>query len=123
MERLSTDWECEVTDMVGMNAAISNNVLMLLKQNGRKQNELADALGVSKQVMSNMLSGFHVSMEKLMEVPAERKNTDVIHAFMGEVKTSSARKSLEVADEMANLVLFYARVRDNAEELEKAWEA
>ena len=59
----------------------------------------------------------------LMEVPAERKNTDVIHAFMGEVKTSSARKSLEVADEMANLVLFYARVRDNAEELEKAWEA
>ena len=124
--------------MVGMNAAISNNVLMLLKQNGRKQNELADALGVSKQVMSNMLSGsrminavelrqiagfFHVSMEKLMEVPAERKNTDVIHAFMGEVKTSSARKSLEVADEMANLVLFYARVRDNAEELEKAWEA
>ena len=138
MERLSTDWECEVTDMVGMNAAISNNVLMLLKQNGRKQNELADALGVSKQVMSNMLSGsrminavelrqiagfFHVSMEKLMEVPAERKNTDVIHAFMGEVKTSSARKSLEVADEMANLVLFYARVQDNAEELEKAWEA
>ena len=124
--------------MVGTNAAISNNVLMLLKQNGRKQNELADALGVSKQVMSNMLSGsrminavelrqiagfFHVSMEKLMEVPAERKNTDVIHAFMGEVKTSSARKSLEVADEMANLVLFYARVRDNAEELEKAWEA
>ena len=51
------DCECEVTNMVGMNATISNNVLMLLKQNGKKQNELADALGVSKQVMSNMLSG------------------------------------------------------------------
>lgn len=124
--------------MGGMNATISNNVLMLLKQNGKKQNELANALGVSKQVMSNMLSGsrminavelrqiagfFHVSMENLMEAPAERKNTNVIHAFMGEVKTSSARKSLEIADEMANLVLFYARVRENAEEMEKAWEA
>jgi hypothetical protein len=42
---------------------------------------------------------------------------------MGEVKTTSARKSLEIADEMANLVLFYARVRDNAEEMENAWEA
>ena len=57
MGRLSMDCECEVTNMVGMNAAISNNVLMLLKQNEKKQNELADALGVSKQVMSNMLSG------------------------------------------------------------------
>ena len=132
------DCECEVTNMVGMNAAISNNVLMLLKQDGKKQNELADALGVSKQVMSNMLSGsrminaielrqiagfFHASMEKLMEAPADRKNTNVIHAFMDEVKTSSARKGLEIADEMANLVLFYAQVRDNAEEMEKAWEA
>jgi transcriptional regulator with XRE-family HTH domain len=124
--------------MVGTNAAISNNVLMLLKQNGKKQNELADALGVSKQVMSNMLSGsrminavelrqmaefFHVPMERLMEAPAGRMNTNAIHAFMGEVKTTSARKSLEIADEMANLVLFYARVRDNAEEMENAWEA
>ena len=43
--------------MIGMNATISNNVLKMLKQNGKKQNELAEALGISKQVMSNMLSG------------------------------------------------------------------
>ena len=55
-----------------------------------------------------------------MEETAERNN--IFHAFMSEVKTYPARKSLEIADEMANLVLFYARVRDNAEEMEKAWE-
>ena len=82
--------------MVGMNAVISNNVLMLLKQNGKKQNDLAEALGISKQVMSNILSGsrminavelrqmadfFHVSMESLMKSPAGTKDVNAVHAF------------------------------------------
>lgn len=124
--------------MVGMNTVISNNILMLLKQNGKKQNELAEALGISKQVMSNMLSGsrminaielhqmadfFHVTMESLIKTPSVAKDVNAVHAFMGEVKTPAARRSLEIADEMADMVLFYARVRSNAEELDKTWEA
>ncbi|MBR1707772.1 MAG: helix-turn-helix transcriptional regulator [Clostridia bacterium] len=124
--------------MVGMNATISNNVLTLLKQNGKKQNDLAEVLGISKQVMSNMLSGsrminavelhqiadyFHVSMESLMKSPVDAKNVNAVHAFMGEVKTTAARKSLEIADEVADMVLFYARMRSNAEEMDQAWEA
>ena len=124
--------------MVGMNATISNNVLTLLKQNGKKQNDLAEVLGISKQVMSNMLSGsrminavelhqiadyFHVSMESLMKSPVYAKNVNAVHAFMGEVKTTAARKSLEIADEVADMVLFYARMRSNAEEMDQAWEA
>ena len=99
---------------------------------------MAEALGISKQVMSNMLSGsrminavelrqmadfFHVSMESLMKSPAGTKDVNAVHAFMGEVRTPSARNSLEIADEMADMVLFYARMRSNAEELDKAWEA
>lgn len=124
--------------MVGMNATISSNVLTLLKQNGKKQNDLAEALGISKQVMSNMLSGsrminaielhqiadyFHVSMESLMKSPVDVQNVNAVHAFMGEVKTTAARKSLEIADEVADMVLFYARMRSNAEEMDQAWEA
>ncbi|MBR1686662.1 MAG: helix-turn-helix transcriptional regulator [Clostridia bacterium] len=124
--------------MIGMNATISNNILMLLKQNEKKQNDLAEALGISKQVMSNMLSGsrminaielhqiadyFCVSMESLMKSPADVKSVNAVHALMSEVKTESARKSLEIADEMADMLLFYARVRTNAEELDRAWEA
>ena len=124
--------------MVGMNATISNNVLTLLKQNGQKQNDLAEALGVSKQVMSNMLTGsrminaielhnianfFHVSMESLMKSPVDAKDVNAVHAFMGEVNSDSARQNLKIADEMADLVLFYARMRSNAEVLDQAWEA
>ena len=124
--------------MVGMNATISNNVLTLLKQNGKKQNDLAEVLGISKQVMSNMLSGsrminaielhqiadyFHVSMESLMKSPVDVNNVNAVHAFMGEVKTTAARKSLEIADEVADMLLFYARMRSNAEEMDQAWEA
>ena len=58
-----------------------------------------------------------------MEAPKEAKNINAVHAFMGEVKTLEARRSLEFADELANMVIFYARVRDGAEELEEAWEA
>lgn len=124
--------------MVGMNATISNNVLMLLKRNGKKQNDLAEALGVSKQVMSNMLTGsrminaielhsiadfFHVSMESLMKSPVDTNEVNAVHAFMGKVNSGSARQSLKIADEMADMVLFYARMRSNAEVLDQAWEA
>ena len=124
--------------MVGMNATISRNVLELLRVNGKKQNDLAAVLGVSKQVMSNMLNGsrminavelrqiaeyFNVSMEKLMESPKNAENINVVHAFMGEVKSPAAKQSLKFVDELADMVIYYARIRDGAEELEETWEA
>lgn len=72
--------------MTGLNNAISNNILTLLRQNVKKQNDLADALGVSKQIVSNMLSRnrmitaielsqiavfLGVTMERLMETSKE----------------------------------------------------
>lgn len=124
--------------MVGINATISNNIQMLLRQNGKKQNDLADALGVSKQIVSNMLSGnrminavelrkiadfFDVTMEKLMESSEDADSMDAIHVFMGEVKTPAARKSLEIADKLADMILYYARLRENAEQMNQSWEA
>lgn len=124
--------------MVGINATISNNIQMLLRQNGKKQNDLADALGVSKQIVSNMLSGnrminavelrkiadfFDVTMEKIMESSEDADSMDAIHVFMGEVKTPAARKSLEIADKLADMILYYARLRENAEQMNQSWEA
>lgn len=124
--------------MVGINATISNNIQMLLRQNGNKQNDLADALGVSKQIVSNMFSGnrminavelrkiadfFDVTMEKLMESSEDANSMDAIHVFMGEVKTPAARKSLEIADKLADMILYYARLRENAEQMNQSWEA
>ena len=42
--------------MVNMNEIISNNIINIMKQNGKKQIDLAGYLGVSKQIVSKMLS-------------------------------------------------------------------
>ena len=46
--------------MVNMNEIISNNIINIMKQNGKKQIDLAGYLGVSKQIVSKMLSGVRV---------------------------------------------------------------
>ncbi len=124
--------------MVNMNEIISNNIINLMRQNNKKQIDLAGYLGVSKQVISKMLSGarminafelqkiaefFGVSMESLVKVPQVLPETNTVKAFMGRVESQEARDGLAVADEIANLICFYARTHENTKEMMKPWEA
>ena len=124
--------------MVKASEIISNNIVNIMKQNGKKQIDLAEHLGVSKQVISKMLTGGRMinaielqkiseflgtSMENLVKRPEAFQETNAIKAFMGKVETQEARDGLEIADEIANLICFYARTRENAEEMMKPWEA
>lgn len=124
--------------MVKASEIISNNIMNIMKQNGKKQIDLADYLGVSKQVISKMLTGGRMinaielqkiseflgtSMENLVKRPEVFQETNAIKAFMGKVETQEARDGLGIADEIANLICFYARARENAEEMMKPWEA
>ena len=43
--------------MVKASEIISNNIMNIMKQNGKKQIDLADYLGVSKQVIIKMITG------------------------------------------------------------------
>ena len=124
--------------MVKASEIISNNIMNIMKQNGKKQIDLADYLGESKQVISKMLTGGRMinaielqkiseflgtSMENLVKRPEVFQETNAIKAFMGKVETQEARDGLEVEYENANLICFYARTRENAEEMMKPWEA
>lgn len=124
--------------MVKASEIISNNIMNIMKQNGKKQIDLADYLGVSKQVISKMLTGGRMinaielqkiseflgtSMENLVNPPAVDVETNAVKAFMGKVESQEARDGLGIADEIANLICFYARTRENAEEMMKPWEA
>ena len=42
---------------------------------------------------------------------------------MGKVESREAKKGLQIADEIADLICFYARTCENAEEMMKPWEA
>ena len=124
--------------MVNMNEIISNNIMNIMKQNEKKQIDLAVYLGVSKQVISKMLSGVRminaielqriaeflgVSMEKLVKIPQVIPETNTVKAFMGRVESQEAKDGLKIADEIANMICFYARTYENAEEMMQPWEA
>ena len=124
--------------MVNLNMIITNNIMNIMKQNGKKQVDLAGYLSVSKQVVSRMLSGARiinaaelqkiseflgVSMESLVKAPEIIPETDAVKAFMGQVKSQEAKEGLKIADEIADLICFYARIRENAELMMKPWEA
>lgn len=124
--------------MVKVSEIISNNIIDIMKQNGKKQIDLAAYLGVSKQVISKMLTGGRMinaielqkisaflgtSMDNLVKRPEVLQETNAIKAFMGKVETQEAKNGLEIADEIANLICFYARTRENAKEMMESWEA
>lgn len=124
--------------MVNMNAVISNNIINIMKQDEKKQVELAGYLGVSKQVISKMLSGarminavelqkiaefLNVSMESLVKVPKVIPETNAVKAFMGRVESQEAKEGLKIADEIADMICFYTRTYENAEEMMQPWEA
>ena len=124
--------------MVNVNKVIGSNITSHLKENGKKQIDLANHLGVSKQVVSNMLGGaraitavelqqiaayFHIPMENLVVIPEEIQDTDVIRAFMGKVETEEAKKGLEIADQIADMICFYANANETAKKMMRPWEA
>lgn len=111
--------------MVDMNMIIAKNISNALKTVGKKQCELANAMNCSKQIVSNMLSGSrsvnaselkiiaefcNVSMESLVALPAKPVETNVVRAFMGQVKTDEAREGIRIADKMIDMYLFHSRV-------------
>lgn len=111
--------------MVDMKAIIARNISLALKKSGKKQYELANALGYSKQVVSNMLLGSrmvnaldlkkiaifcNVSMDSLVEIPQHPMEENVVRAFMGEVNSAEAKKGIEIADGLIDMYLFHARV-------------
>lgn len=124
--------------MVNMNEMISNNIVNMMKQNDKKQIELAGYLGVSKQVISRMLSGarminamelqkiaefLNVPMERLVKLPQVMSETNTVKAFMGRVESQAAKEGLAITDEIADLICFYARTHENVVELMQPWEA
>ena len=121
--------------MVDINVVVANNIADQMKKHNTKQIDLANAIGVKKQVMSKMLNGsrminiselrkiadyFHVSTDELMESPVDESN--VVMAFMGKVNTVAARKALRTVDELADMIIYHANVRENAQVMSETWE-
>ena len=64
-----------------------------------------------------------VTMESLVKVSQTLPETNTVKAFMGRVESQEAKEGLAIADEIANLICFYARTYENVEEMMQPWEA
>ena len=123
--------------MVDINVVVANNIMDQMKKHHTKKIELANAIGVTKQIMSKMLNGsrlisiaelrkiadyYHVQTDELMKESSVSYDTNVVRAFMGKVNTDAAREALRTADELADMIIFHANVRENAKEMSETWE-
>lgn len=123
--------------MVDINVVVANNIADQMKKHNTKQIDLANAIGVKKQVMSKMLNGsrminieelrrianyFQVSTDDLMQNPVTAYDGNVVMAFMGKVNTDAAKEALHTVDTLADMIIYHANVRDNAQLMSETWE-
>lgn len=123
--------------MININPIITNNIMDQMKQHNTKQIALAKAIGVKKQVMSKMLNGsrlisivelrriadyFHIQMNDLMKLSTVSENDNVIQNLMCRVNSEAARQALRTADELADMIIFHANVRENAQSMMLPWD-
>lgn len=126
--------------MVNMNQAIGNNIRKQLKKIGKSPSDLAGYLGTTRLAVSNMLDGSQtvnamelreialfckVSVADLVKAPTDGGRMDVVQPRIGKAGSDfsdSARKGLETADRIADMICFYAKANENAEEMMQPWE-
>lgn len=122
--------------MVDMNMVIANNILNCLKMQNKKQTDMADGIGTTKQTVNKMLNGSRminaielkriadflgVKMEELTRMPEVIAEENVVHAFMGRVASQQARSALAIADKLSDMILFHSCVRENGTLMMEAW--
>lgn len=123
--------------MYNMNRAIGNNISRHLKKIGKSPSDLAGYLGTTRLAVGNMLDGSRtinamelreialfckVSVADLVKVPKDGGGMDIVQPFIGKAGSDSARKGLETADRIADMICFYAKANAKAEEMMQAWE-
>ena len=65
---------------------------------------------------------FGIKMDDLMYESTVSQDENVVKAFMGKVNTEAAREALNIVDELADMIIYHANVRENAKIMSKTWE-
>ena len=123
--------------MYNINRAIANNIKKHLKKIGKTPSDLAGYLGTTRLAVGNMLDGSRtinamelreialfckVSVADLVKPLRDGRGMDVIQNLIGKAGSNSARKGLETADQIADMICFYAKANKNAEEMMQSGE-
>ena len=122
-----------------MNRAIGNNISKHLKKIGKSPSDLAGYLGTTRLSVGNMLDGSQtinamqlreialfckVSVTDLVKPSKDGGRMNVMQSLIGKAGSDfsdSARKGLETADRIADMICFYAKANENAEQMLQPW--
>lgn len=122
--------------MVDMNMIIANNIMNYLKKQNKKQTDMADGIGTTKQTVNKMLNGSRminaielkriadylgVKMDELTRMPDVVQEENVVHAFMGKVVSQQAKDALTIADKLSDMILFHSHIRENGTVMMETW--
>jgi transcriptional regulator with XRE-family HTH domain len=127
-----------VAFMTDMNLVIAKNILASLKAKKKKQKELAEYLEVSPQIMSKIMNGERsvsaFEMKKISEfldvpfkdlIKESDNNVDELNiplVFMGKISSEGGRKAVELANDVADTIIFYDRIIENGKKSEEEME-
>ena len=121
--------------MLKIDEIIAHNVEKILKQKKMKQNELADAMKISRSTVREIMDGGKVITPVLQNKIAEALSVkvedllsmdsyngvsqNVIPVLIGQVHTDNAKNAINTADELSEYILFYRNAVDNGKKMEK----
>lgn len=54
-------------------------------------------------------------------MPDKPIDTNVIQSLMARVKTEEAKKGIQLADQLFDMILFHTRVLENGKKMEQPW--
>ena len=118
--------------MLDANLIIANNIRAELKKENKSQSDLAKEIGLSKKTMSKIMNGARtisaIELRKISEclgvsVGSLLKLPDTVQSFMACVKTKEAKEGIQLADELSDMILFHARIKENGEKMGQSWDA
>ncbi|WP_296056995.1 hypothetical protein [uncultured Holdemanella sp.] len=56
-------------------------------------------------------------------MPNKPIDTNAIQSVMARVKTEEARKGIQLADRLSDMILFHTRVLENGKKMEQPWDS
>ena len=119
--------------MAALDFIIGKRIQNRLEELGMTQSQLADMLDTSRQVINKLVHGrksitvkeIHLIAEALQMKPeeliqednVETEEKEPIMAFMGEVKSETAKEGLKKAQKIMDIILFHRDIQEEHHKL------
>lgn len=122
--------------MVDANVVIANNILNCLKKQNKKQVDIANGIGTTKQTINKMLNGsrminavelkkiadiLNVQVDELIKMPDITPEDNIVHVCMGKVSSKQAENTLLIADKLSDMIIFHSNIRKNGMRMTEVW--